>query len=280
VLEVAGGGCGRLLLTVETDQTVAGCPSCGVVAVGHGRRVHRVHDAPCFAASTVLVWRKRIWRCSEPACPIQTFSEIHPLVPPRAKLTTRAITWATDALVHDDTTVSALARHLEVDWHTLWDAVELEATTRLADPDRLAGVSTLGVDEHVWRPSRRGPDRAVTGMVDLTRDAHGCLRARLLDVVPGRSGTAYAAWLRDQPDQFTAAVEQAALDPFRGYANAIRDELPDTIAVLDAFHVVRLGTAVVDEVRRRVQQHTLGHPATSTIRSTRSAGFSVTVSST
>jgi len=31
------------------------------------------------------------------------------------------------------------------------------------------------------------------------------------------------------------------------------------VAVLDAFHVVRLGTQVVDEVRRRVQQHTLGH---------------------
>jgi transposase len=49
------------------------------------------------------------------------------------------------------------------------------------------------------------------------------------------------------------------LDPFRGYANAIRDELPDAIAVLDAFHVVRLGTQVVDEVRRRVQQQTLEH---------------------
>jgi hypothetical protein len=31
-------------------------------------------------------------------------------------------------------------------------------------------VSTLGVDEHIWRPSRHGPDRAVTAMVDLTRD--------------------------------------------------------------------------------------------------------------
>src|SRR5512133_43477 len=41
--------------------------------------------------------------------------------------------------------------------------------------------------------------------------------------------------------------------------NAIRDQLPDTVAVLDAFHVVRLGTQVVDEVRRRVQQDTLGH---------------------
>ena len=47
--------------------------------------------------------------------------------------------------------------------------------------------------------------------------------------------------------------------PFRGYANAIRDELPDAVAVLDAFHVVRLGTQVVDEVRRRVQQDTVGH---------------------
>ena len=96
-------------------------------------------------------------------------------------------------------------------------------------------------------------------MVDLTRDQDGCLHARLLDAVVGRSGTAYKTWLQNQPDGFTANVEQAALDPFRGYANAIRDELPDAVAVLDAFHVVRLGTQVVDEVRRRVQQDTLGH---------------------
>jgi transposase len=34
---------------------------------------------------------------------------------------------------------------------------------------------------------------------------------------------------------------------------------PRAAAVLDAFHVVRLGTQVVDEVRRRVQQDTVGH---------------------
>jgi transposase len=168
------------------------------------------------------------------------------------------VQWAADALTHDDTTVAALARHLGVDWHTCWDAIEAEATRRVADPARLAGVATLGVDEHIWRPSRIGAtDRAVTSMVDLTRDQNGCLRARLLDVVPGRSGTAYAAWLAAQPEEFTAGVEHAALDPFRGYANAIRDELPEAVAVLDAFHVVRLGTQVVDEVRRRVQQDTL-----------------------
>ena len=95
-------------------------------------------------------------------------------------------------------------------------------------------------------------------MVDLTRDEHGRLHARLLDVVPGRSGTAYAGWLKAQPEGFIAGIKHAALDPFRGYANAIRDELPDAIAVLDAFHVVKLGTQVLDEVRRRNQQDTLG----------------------
>jgi hypothetical protein len=41
-------------------------------------------------------------------------------------------------------------------------------------------------------------------------------------------------------------------------SNAIHDNLPDIVAVLDAFDVVRLGVQVVDEVWHRVQQHILG----------------------
>ncbi len=248
----------RFVLTVESDADVGGCPACGVVAVGHGRRRRTVADAPVFGIPVRLVWLARLWRCRESACPVGVFTERHDLVPARAKVTSRAAGWATDALTFDDTTVSALARHLGVDWHTCWDAVEAEATRRVADPSRLEGVEVLGVDEHIWRPSRVGDaQRAVTGMVDLTRDPHGQLHARLLDVVPGRTGTAYAGWLKDQSNTFTAGIKHASLDPFRGYANAIRDELPDVVAVLDAFHVVKLGTQVVDEVRRRVQQDTL-----------------------
>src|SRR5215212_8765086 len=249
----------RLVLTVESGQVAAGCPACGVMAIGHGRRVRTLHDAPCFGRVTLLRWLVRIWRCQEPACPTGTFSEPHDLAPPRTALTVRAVGWAADALSYDDTTVSALARHLGVGWHTCWDAIEVEAKARTSDPARLNGVKTLGVDEHIWRPSRIGVDRAVTIMVDLSRDQAGCLHARLLDAVVGRSGSVYKAWLKAQPSGFVDGVEQAALDPFRGYANAIHDGLPDAVAVLDAFHVVRLGTQVVDEVRRRVQQDTLGH---------------------
>jgi len=180
------------------------------------------------------------------------------LAAPRALLTRRAVVWAADALTDDDTTVAALARRLGVDWHTLWDALKVEARRRAEHPDRLPGVSALGVDEHVWRPGRFGAGREVTCMVDLSRDANGHVRARLLDLVLGRSGPAYATWLDARTEQFRVHVKHAALDPFRGYPNALRDSLPDAVQVLDAFHVVKLGTQVVNEVRRRVQQEQLG----------------------
>jgi hypothetical protein len=41
----------------------------------------------------------------------------------------------------------------------------------------------LGVDEHIWRPSRIGVDRAVTIMVDLTRDLCETIRDELGDAV-------------------------------------------------------------------------------------------------
>ncbi|HEU4648425.1 MAG TPA: ISL3 family transposase, partial [Gemmatimonadales bacterium] len=122
------------------------------------------------------------------------------------------------------------------------------------------------VDEHVWHhvctkpieDGGRGP-KELTGMVDLTRDATGRTRARLLDLVPGRSGAAYAGWLAARSEAFRAGVRVATLDPFQGYKNALDDQLEDAVAVLDAFHVVKLGTAAVDEVRRRVQQEIHGH---------------------
>lgn len=255
VADTADGLC----VHVETDQTLAGCPNCGVVAIGHGRRRLRLHDVPCFGRPVRLVWAKRLWRCPDSGCPTLTFTEDHPLAGPRAKLTGRAVAWATDALSRFDTSVSALAHQLGVSWRTVWDAVEAEAGRRIAEPSRLAGVDALGVDEHVWTHTKAPGTGMITAIVDHTRDTNGHVQARLLDLVPGRTGKAYAGWLKEQGTDFAAGIKTAALDPFRGYANAIRDELPEAITVLDAFHVVKLGSTMVDEVRRRVQQDTLGH---------------------
>src|SRR4051794_11062046 len=75
VLDVGVEDHDRLVLSVESGQLEAGCPSCGVLGVGHGRRSHMLHDAACFGRTTVLLWRKRVWRCREPLCATDTFSE-------------------------------------------------------------------------------------------------------------------------------------------------------------------------------------------------------------
>lgn len=240
-----------------------GCPMCGVVAVGRGRRVRVLRDVPGVVPVTVR-WRQRTWRCPDAGCPVGVFVEQHPdLVRPRGSLTRRAVAWAITQLRREHATISGLARRMGTTWKTLWRAVKPLLEALADDEARLDGVVTLGVDEHVWhhtphKAAIKGPTM-LTGMVDLTRDGDGTVHARLLDLVPGRSGTVFATWLTDRTATFRDGVKIATLDPFRGYANALRDELGEATPVLDAFHVVKLAAKAMDDVRRRVQQDTLGH---------------------
>jgi len=210
---------------------------------------------------------KRRWVCPEPTCPTRSLTEQDEQVARRrALLTSRACRWAIGQLRSEHASVAGLARQLGTSWDTVWTSIQPVLAAAAADESRFAAVTTLGVDEHVWHhvstkpigQGGRGP-KELTGMVDLTRDKHGRVRARLLDLVPGRSGEAYKTWLKARGDTFLAGVQVATLDPFHGYKNAIDDQLADAVAVLDAFHVVKLATTAVDEVRRRVQQDIHGH---------------------
>jgi transposase len=120
----------RLVLTVESGQLEAACPTCGVLAVSHGR-----------------LWRRLGWRWRY------------------GRLVGRP-----DALNYDDTTVSALARHLGVDWHTCWDAIEVEARARTSNSARLQGVKTLAWTSTLcamrrWCAVRRWESREVQDLL-------------------------------------------------------------------------------------------------------------------
>jgi transposase len=256
-----------LTVTVESPPRAGGCPVCGVIASSHGRRTVTLVDTPCFGRPVKLVWRKRTWCCAEAECAGSGFTEAHPeIARTRALLTVRAGWWAVRQMRFEHASVSGLARQLGVTWRTLWRVMRPLLEMMAADDSRFDGVERLGVDEHVWHhvsplPSAlggRGP-KELTGMVDLTPGPDGKAKARLLDLVPGRSGKAYGDWLHQRGDAFRGRVKEATLDPFHGYKNAIDEHLEDATAILDAFHVVKLGTAALDEVRRRVQQQTLGH---------------------
>jgi transposase len=260
----AGGG---LKVSVESAPAPAGCPTCGVLARGHGRVAVTLVDSPSAGRAVRVVWRKRRWLCLEALCPRGSFIEQDTQVArPRCRLTVRACRWAISQLRREHASIAGLARQLGTTWNTVWTSIVPLLAAAAEDQSRFEGVTTLGVDEHVWhhvstKPAEaggRGP-KELTGMVDLTRDAHGRVRARLLDLVPGRSGKVYADWLAQRGQAFRDGVQVATLDPFHGYKNAIDDQLADATAVLDAFHVVKLGTDAVDRCRRRIQQDTLGH---------------------
>jgi len=262
VIRVGEHDDGRVMVEIESSRSSPGCPGCGVITVSHGRREHRLVDCPCFGRPVELVWRKHTWKCMEDACPVGLITEQDDsIAQPRGLLSTRAMWWAARQMRWENASVAGLARQLGTAWATVNTAI-MGLLARLdRDPSRFDGVEVLGVDEHLWHhvnPVGRGP-REFTGMVDLTRDKAGHTHARLLDLVPGRSGKAYATWLQARGPEFIKGVKIAALDPFRGYKNAIDDHLDDARAVLDAFHVTKLGYQALDQVRCRVQQDTLGH---------------------
>ena len=255
VLAAADAG-GEVEVLVETRPGPVGCPRCGAIATAKDRRPVWVRDLPVGGRPVVICWVKRIWCCRQERCPVRTWTEQHEAIAPRAALTQRARAWAFDQVGRCDAAISDIAADLAVAWHTVMRQVRDRGTPILDDPSRLAGVSAVGVDETAFlRATGTHPTMFATGIADLSPGRP----ARLLDVVEGRSGTVLGGWLagRDQP--WRDQISTASLDPFRGYATALRTQLPGAVRVLDPFHVTRLAIAAVDDIRRRVQQETTGH---------------------
>ena len=244
---------GEIWLLVETRTAVVGCAGCGTRAVGHGRRRVKVRDLPMAGRPVVLVWAKRKWRCPDPDCATKTWTETSDEIGARASLTERARADMCRRVGEDEDSVAEVARAFGVGWHTAMAAVRDHGRPRVDDPRRVAGVDALGLDETRFlaaTPTHR--TEYVTGFVDLGR-------ARLLDIVPGRSGQAVRDWLGRRPPGWLAGIDVVALDPFRGYANGLLAHLGHASVVIDHFHAVRLANAAVDDVRRRVQNETVGH---------------------
>ena len=81
---------GELLIVIELAAETVGCPGCGVVARAHGRCPVHYRDLAAFGRPARLRWRKRRYRCEQPACPIGTWSESSPAFSGRCLLTERA----------------------------------------------------------------------------------------------------------------------------------------------------------------------------------------------
>ncbi len=159
------------------------CRRCGCEGRPRDTVTRRLAHEPVGWRPTTLLLSIRRYRCA--GCEHVWREDTSRAAEPRAKLTRTALRWALVGLVCQHLTVARLAEALAVSWSTANTAVLAEGQrVLLDDPTRFDGVKVIGVDEHVWRHTRRG-DKFVTVVIDLTpvRDKTG--PSRLLAMVEG-----------------------------------------------------------------------------------------------
>jgi len=233
------------------------CKKCGCQGVIRDMVTRRLAHVPLGWSPVTLVVRVRRYRC--PECKHVWRQDTSTAAQPRAKLSRAGLAWGLEGLVVQHLSVARVAEGLHVSWNTANAAVLAEGRRVLiADPARLDGVQVIGVDEHVWRHTRKG-DKYVTVVIDLTRLRDGTGASRLLDMVEGRSKKVFKTWLQARPQAWRDKVEVVAMDGFTGFKTAAAEVLPDAVEVMDPFHVVALAGDALDRCRQRVQQETTGH---------------------
>jgi transposase len=248
---------GRAVLACRVLEPDQWCRRCGSEGLARDTVVRRLAHEPLGWRPTTLLVTIRRYRCAE--CGHVWRQDTASAAEPRAKLSRRGLAWALEGIVVQHLTVARVAEGLGVAWNTANDAVLAEGKRVLInDEQRFDGVTAIGVDEHVWRHTRRG-DKYVTVIIDLTAIRAGTGPARLLDMVEGRSKQAFKTWLSERPKAWRDKIDVVAMDGFTGFKTAAAEELPDAVAVMDPFHVVRLAGDALDRCRRRIQQIIHGH---------------------
>ena len=233
------------------------CHRCGSEGLPRDTVTRELAHEPFGHRPTTLLIRVRRYQCT--GCGRVWRQDTSAAAAARGKISRSGLRWALAGIVIDHLSVSRVAAGLGVSWHTANNAVLDEGRRVLIDdPARFDGVTTVGVDEHVWRHTRWG-DKYVTVIIDLTPTRNKTGPARLLDMVSGRSKQAFKRWLAGRPQTWRDGIDVVAMDGFSGFKTATTEELPDAVPVMDPFHVVKLAGDALDRCRQRVQQKTLGH---------------------
>jgi transposase len=137
---------------------------------------------------------------------------------------------------------SAVCRLLRVSWRAVGAIVTrvvAERRAQIADP--LEGLVRIGIDEISYR---RG-QRYIMGVID--HDS-----GRLVWAADGRDASVLGEFFLLLGTQRCKEIALVSCDQGRWVRRAIAKHCPEAIVCMDPFHVVQLGTAALDEVRRSV----------------------------
>lgn len=225
------------------------CHGCGGRGTIKERPETEPRDMPWGDRMILLKWRKLRMACTNAECPVDTFTEWLPPVPPRARLTQRKRDRIGADIGDDQQSVAAAARRHGVSERTAQAAFDDYADTQLADLDEQSGpVEAAGIDEF-----RRGVERPASG----NRPARSKWFTHLVDLATGgtlglaqeRTGAAGKSLLK----KHEGSLRYLAMDLSAPY----RSTVPDGVTVIaDAFHLVQLANKKISAAFRRLSYRT------------------------
>ncbi len=243
----------EVVVRVESTRPKAFCASCRRRAQAQDRVEVHVRDQHCFGRPARLVISKRRWRFRTPGCVRKTWTERIAGIAPRQVLTLRAGAEVCRQVGQLCRSVASVAGEYGVAWDTAWAAVALHGRPLVEDPRRVGKVGALGVDEHSYLAAKRDhPTIYATVLVDLDRRV-------VIDLFEGKSAIKLRRWCAARSRRWLKAVRVVALDLTDTYRAGLSPYLAHATRVADPFHVTRVANRTLDQVRRRVQNQTLGH---------------------
>lgn len=254
VVEVEAEADGGVTVWVRTSDPLAVlCPGCGAMSGVKQQVTTASADLDSGGRPVRVIWVKHRRTCPDPACPVASFTESLPHVPPRCRLTARLRKRCGTLVADDGLTVGQAAAMTGTSWPTVHEAFAGKADLLLEHPP--GPVVHLGIDEHrrgrpCWiKDPQAGTyvqvkDRWHTCFTDLAGDQG------LIGQVEGRTADDTAYWLAQAGPAWRHAVRIVAIDMCTIYASAVRRMLPHATLVVDIFHVVQLATKMVGDVRR------------------------------
>jgi len=135
---------------------------------------------------------------------------------------------------------TSIARLCRVSWRTVGRACGRVVATEL-DPGRLDGLFRIGVDEISWRKHHK----YLTLVVDHDR-------GRVIWGAQGRDAKTLDQFFDDLGEERSALIQAVSLDLGPAYLKSVtaRGHAPQAIVCADPFHLVKLVSDALDEVRR------------------------------
>jgi transposase len=242
VLDVKTNKAGDYIITVESTLKSAKCRQCGREITkfhGHDKWITLRH-LPILGRRVYIRLRPKRYLCpycSDKPSSTQQLSWYNPKSPHTKAYEEHVLFQLVNSTVQDVSFKERLG----------YDAVEGIVDRRIdqqVDWNHFQRLAVLGLDEIALKKGHR--DYVV---IVSARLANG--RVVLLGVLPDREKETVKKFLKSIPERLRRTIHTVCTDMYKGYINAVKEVLGETIVVVDRYHVATKYRHCADALRKK-----------------------------